>query len=302
VRLVQVVDPDCGYALASCSDQTWNPLYTSLECDGMPVPVDQMFCRLESAKCFGLPTAMARGRVGVWECIPDVYNELVDNQTSLNDCDCNCGGNVALCACDSAGSVCERRIIRSSVCLWFSLFAERALFASCVQCCPPCLLLAGFDPDCLKEFEDIYCDGLFDEGGSPLPLPRERGVECIFESSTAVCRSIDLEDNAGNETVLDCPQLPQLSPSTLAHGRSWNNPPLEWKCDTTLYYQLDGLVPEDAVCNCECGVSTRSPVCLYLVFMKAMHAHYCDNRSSILTVAMSYRRVMIKRGTPSISQ
>jgi hypothetical protein len=88
----QVIDPDCGYTLASCDDQTWNPLYTSLECEGKSVGVDQMFCRLESSTCFGLPTGLARGRVGNWQCIPDVYNELADPGTSLNDCDCNCGG------------------------------------------------------------------------------------------------------------------------------------------------------------------------------------------------------------------
>ena len=27
-----------------------------------------------------------------WTCIPDVYNELSDPGTTLNDCDCNCGG------------------------------------------------------------------------------------------------------------------------------------------------------------------------------------------------------------------
>ena len=87
-----VIDPDCGYTLPSCDVQTWNPMYTSLTCEGVSAPADISYCRLDSATCQLLPPGLARGGVGDWTCVPDVYNEMADPGTSLNDCDCNCGG------------------------------------------------------------------------------------------------------------------------------------------------------------------------------------------------------------------
>ncbi len=87
-----IVDPDCGYYLSSCEDQTWNPQYTELRCEGELTDSDQAYCRLESATCNLLPPGLARGKTSDWTCIPDIYNELADPGTSLNDCDCNCGG------------------------------------------------------------------------------------------------------------------------------------------------------------------------------------------------------------------
>lgn len=52
----------------------------------------QMYCRLESATCQTLPPGLRVGSAEPWTCIPDVYNELSDPLTTLNDCDCNCGG------------------------------------------------------------------------------------------------------------------------------------------------------------------------------------------------------------------
>jgi len=87
-----IIDPDCGFNLESCTDQSWNPTYTSLNCNGSPTAVDLSYCRLESATCNLLPPGLARGHTAEWKCIPDVYNEMADPGTSLNDCDCNCGG------------------------------------------------------------------------------------------------------------------------------------------------------------------------------------------------------------------
>lgn len=83
-----VIDPDCGYELSSCQDQSWNPQYVGLQCEGELVATDLFFCRLESSTCHSLPPGLARGATSPWTCIPDVYNELSDPGTSLNDCDC----------------------------------------------------------------------------------------------------------------------------------------------------------------------------------------------------------------------
>lgn len=87
-----VIDPDCGYELTDCDDQSWNPKYTQLFCGGDEVMRDSLFCRLESATCQPLPPGLVPNAPDPdWRCIPDVYNELSDPGTSLNDCDCNCG-------------------------------------------------------------------------------------------------------------------------------------------------------------------------------------------------------------------
>ena len=86
-----VIDPDCGFVLPSCSDQRWQPDYKDLVCDGVVSPREQLYCRLDSAMCQALPPGLQFNRTD-WTCIPDVYNELSDPSTSLNDCDCNCGG------------------------------------------------------------------------------------------------------------------------------------------------------------------------------------------------------------------
>jgi hypothetical protein len=48
-----------------------------------------------------------------------------------------------------------------------------------------------------------------------------------------------------------CPQLPPLTPSQLAKGRVWNTPPLGWMCHPEKYYELAGVNPSAA--NCDCG-------------------------------------------------
>eukprot|EP00808_Paulinella_micropora_P014061 g3445.t1 len=83
-----VIDPDCGYVLQSCSDQVWNPSYSTFKCEGAVLDKDMMYCRLQSARCTTVPPGI---HDNLWTCIPDVYHELSDNLTKLNDCDCNCG-------------------------------------------------------------------------------------------------------------------------------------------------------------------------------------------------------------------
>jgi len=92
-----LIDPDCGYELRSCSDQTWNPEYTTIKCGGVETYVDYVYCRIESATCTALPVGLSRDTAVTWDCIPDVYNELSDPGTSLNDCDCNCNSLDADC-------------------------------------------------------------------------------------------------------------------------------------------------------------------------------------------------------------
>jgi hypothetical protein len=167
-----VIDPDCGYQLRSCDDQTWNPPYQKITCGGFEVASDLMFCRLESARCETLPSGLSRGAVGEWKCIPDVYSELADNKTSLNDCDCNCG---------------------------------------------------GMDPDCFGDFNDIYCTGVFNEAGAPLPFLRSSGIRCSAGPKGVGCVSSAARQE--NTVELNCPQLPALSPRALAAGRGWNEPP-----------------------------------------------------------------------------
>ncbi len=87
-----VIDPDCGYVLPTCEDQSWLPRYVDLYCGEDKRERDLSYCRLESATCQPLPPGLARGKTSNWTCIPDVYNELSDPGTSLDDCDCNCEG------------------------------------------------------------------------------------------------------------------------------------------------------------------------------------------------------------------
>lgn len=124
-----IIDPDCGFEVESCDRQEWKPEYTELRCNGEVQPMDLFYCRLESASCQvcakyistvstvlniplstspsrvlstvlstliyrtiqPLPPGLAKGATSPWTCIPDVYSELSDPGTSLNDCDCNCG-------------------------------------------------------------------------------------------------------------------------------------------------------------------------------------------------------------------
>eukprot|EP00808_Paulinella_micropora_P017278 g12347.t1 len=88
-----VIDPDCGYIPDGCENQTWNPVYTALECVGNVAPASKLYCRMETARCMSLPPGLNfhSSTPNSWTCIPDVYFELSDEGTSLNDCDCACG-------------------------------------------------------------------------------------------------------------------------------------------------------------------------------------------------------------------
>eukprot|EP00808_Paulinella_micropora_P018678 g80264.t1 len=99
-----VIDPDCGYALQDCDDQSWNPRYTSFKCAGEELDRYIMYCRLDSARCTTLPPGMHENR---WTCIPDVFHELDDNGTRLNDCDCNCGSLDPDCSKDFNNLYCD---------------------------------------------------------------------------------------------------------------------------------------------------------------------------------------------------
>ena len=199
-----VIDPDCGYILPSCDLQTWNPQYTKLRCGGSEAPLDISYCRLESATCQLLPPGLARGGVGDWTCIPDVYNELADPGTSLNDCDCNCG---------------------------------------------------GMDPDCQATYDNIYCVGIVDEeSGAPLPIPRERSLECRTYTGGAECQGkADEAKSVDGPAGPSCPQLPDTSPRLLNRG-AWNKPPYGWTCEPERYYELDCPFVVQVVCDCGCGV------------------------------------------------
>jgi hypothetical protein len=106
-----VVDPDCGYVLPSCSEQRWEPEYKRLMCDGVEsLPEDGKYCRLESGTCQTLPPGLTGSTTEKWTCIPDVYDELSDPQTSLNDCDCNCGGMDPDCALPFNDIYCSDRL------------------------------------------------------------------------------------------------------------------------------------------------------------------------------------------------
>jgi hypothetical protein len=59
------------------------------------------------------------------------------------------------------------------------------------------------------------------------------------------------KDDAVASSELDCPQLPPMTPSQLAKGRVWNTPPLGWMCHPEKYYELAGVNPSAA--NCDCG-------------------------------------------------
>eukprot|EP00808_Paulinella_micropora_P031736 g49809.t1 len=99
-----VIDPDCGYQLKSCDDQSWNPRYSSFKCNGAVLNKEMMYCRLDSARCTPLPPGI---HDNLWTCIPDVYHELSDNGTKLNDCDCNCGSLDPDCLLDYNDLYCE---------------------------------------------------------------------------------------------------------------------------------------------------------------------------------------------------
>lgn len=199
-----VIDPDCGYVLTSCEDQKWNPVYSKITCGGVEAPDDETYCRLESARCQLLAPGLARGHTSEWECIPDVYNEMADNLTSLNDCDCNCGGS---------------------------------------------------DPDCVKEYNDLYCKGIIDDATfAPIPIPRAQGGVCEVNSNGARCVASEEKKRSasGGSGGVECPQFAATSPVALAKGAEWSIPPLGWTCLPELYYQLD--CPFVVNVTCDCGV------------------------------------------------
>jgi hypothetical protein len=109
----------------------------------------------------------------------------------------------------------------------------------------------GVDPDCQKPFENIYCAGVYDDAGAPVPIPRSAGVVCDANQQEIGCKA---DRPAFSNRTLVCPQLPELAPLALSRGRSWNRPPLGWVCPPELYFELDGVRPEAARCDCGCGV------------------------------------------------
>eukprot|EP00808_Paulinella_micropora_P019692 g52.t1 len=207
-----VIDPDCGFYLPSCDDQTWKPSYTTFTCGGQVLDKTLMYCRLESARCTALPPGI---HDNLWNCIPDLYNELSDNVTSLNDCDCNCG---------------------------------------------------GLDPDCLGDFEQLYCQYNDEVIAFPLTAARcdyinaQVGATCVFDLE-------DLRNLSGSQ----CPQLPVTAPALLAaaYGLStgYGRPPEGWICAKNRYYETDPnrsdpVDNEDIRCDCGCGVI--DPDCGYI--------------------------------------
>jgi hypothetical protein len=104
------------------------------------------------------------------------------------------------------------------------------------------------DPDCFGEFNNIYCKGVYGGDGNPLGLERSRGVQCALVGGEVSCV---LAKDKDDSKELDCPQLPSLTPSQLAKGRGWNTPPLGWMCPPEKYYELNGVNPSAA--NCDCG-------------------------------------------------
>jgi hypothetical protein len=101
-----VIDPDCGYQLRSCDDQTWNPAYTQIFCNGLQSPTDLIYCRLETASCTTLPPGLARGAQSKWTCIPEVFNEISINEFDY-DCNCACGVMDPDCLYDFNQIVCD---------------------------------------------------------------------------------------------------------------------------------------------------------------------------------------------------
>ena len=197
-----------------CQDQTWNPKYQDLNCGGVKTAKDLMYCRLKSATCQPLPPGLQPNATSTWTCIPDVWNELSDPMTSLNDCDCNCG---------------------------------------------------DMDPDCMANYNNIYCSESVDKDGNPIQIPWGQDVSCKSDRGKVVCDGIKAIDDNSTATavvvaavVLDCPQLPQTSPAQLSFNSktgaqySSENPPPGWTCSPEKYYELAaGRTP---VCDCECGV------------------------------------------------
>lgn len=81
-----MIDPDCGFEVEQCDHPKWSPTYTKLKCEGTEQAKDLYYCRLDSASCQPLPPGLARGGAkDSWTCVPDVYNELSDPGTSLNE-------------------------------------------------------------------------------------------------------------------------------------------------------------------------------------------------------------------------
>ena len=204
-----VIDPDCGFVLPSCSDQQWLPKYKDLVCNGVVSPRDQLYCRLDSATCQALPPGLQSNRTD-WTCIPDVYNELSDPGTSLNDCDCNCG---------------------------------------------------GLDPDCMGNFDNIYCSDEVDSSGNPVPIIWGHGVECGVTNHIVSCQRAD----QGNAYVAPvCPQLPPSSPAQISTlegvSYSFGNPPPAWTCAVSLYYEVSN---GSMTASCDCGCGVIDPDCGY---------------------------------------
>eukprot|EP00808_Paulinella_micropora_P015494 g64092.t1 len=203
------IDPDCGFVLKSCDDQTWNPGYSTFKCNGHVLAKDLMYCRLDSAKCTALPPGI---HDKLWSCIPDVYHELNDDGTTLNDCDCACG---------------------------------------------------SLDPDCLGEFNDLYC--LLNDRVVNVPKSQARcayispqvGAACIFGS----------DENRVNLTS-NCPQLPVTAPHLLAasYGSSigYGRPPKSWTCAHERFYESDPINNGSLDVTCDCGCGAIDPDCGYI--------------------------------------
>eukprot|EP00808_Paulinella_micropora_P031733 g49804.t1 len=88
----------------TCAPESWNPRYSTFKCNGAVLNKEMMYCRLDSARCTALPPGI---HDNLWTCIPDVYHELSDNGTKLDDCDCNCGSLDPDCLLDYNDLYCE---------------------------------------------------------------------------------------------------------------------------------------------------------------------------------------------------
>jgi hypothetical protein len=214
-----IIDPDCGYQLPSCSEQAWNPEYVHMECEGVTESTEEYFCRLESGRCFKLPSGLQNGKTD-WTCIPDVFNELSDDLTSLNDCDCNCGGLDADCARSTFNDIyCSDQLDESGA---------------------PIAIPYGTGYSCSLN-------------------PRTGSAFCIHEDDevdrNAVVFGSNSSSNGAGSDVLVCPQLPSLAPHEIANGYSWSEPPEEWICLPEKFWELQNYALKDgATCDCGCGV------------------------------------------------
>jgi hypothetical protein len=84
-------------------------------------------------------------------------------------------------------------------------------------------------------------------------MARSMGVVCDTKSGQGKCvMTASAEISVGS--VLDCPQLPALSPQELAQGRAWSEPPPGWTCAPEKYYELACVLASKANCDCGCGV------------------------------------------------